>query len=341
MAPKDLDKLIQKYLEGRCTKEENDFVNSWYSALGKNTKANEADVFDNKISAAGSRIFQRLQVYAQQVPQVTLPQNKYVSYFWRYTGIAAGLLFLVAAGFYLLTRKHATSPPVAEFAVSGFSEMVNETPLMKRIILPDGSIVEMSGGSKIRFSKDTRSLSRELFLEGEAYFDVARDPARPFYVYAGDVITKVLGTSFIIRATGANEKVVVSVKTGKVTVYSRKASHKKTVLSPNQEAIYDEATDVVATRSVSVTQSPQARRDLVEMHFEETPVKEVLELLARTYEIDIKFEPEIFTGCVLTSSFFEEGLYDRIDLICTAIGATYKIVDAHIIIESNGCNLKH
>jgi ferric-dicitrate binding protein FerR (iron transport regulator) len=150
-----------------------------------------------------------------------------------------------------------------------------------------------------------------------------------------------LGTSFTIRAAGADQKVVVSVKTGKVTVYSRKASNKKTVLSQNQEAIYDEATDLVATRPVSVTQSPQTGRELVEMHFEETPVKEVLELLARTYEIDIKFQPESLAGCVLTSSFFEEGLYDRIDVICTAIGATYKIVDAHIVIEGDGCNLKH
>jgi len=341
MAPKDLDKLIEKYLQGKCTKEENDFVNSWYSALGKNTKDIKADVFDNKISAAGSRIFRRLQVHAQPVPQVILPPNKDVFSFWRYAGIAACLLFLVAVGFYFLTAKHATSSLAEEIAVSGFSEIVNGTPLVKRVILPDGSIVEMSARSKIRFSKDSWSPSRELFLEGEAYFDVARDPARPFYVYAGDVITKVLGTSFIIRAAGANEKVVVSVKSGKVTVYSRKASHKKTVLSPNQEAIYDEATEVVATRPVSVPQSAEARRDLVEMHFEETPVKEVLELLARTYGIEIKFEPEILAGCVLTSSFFEEGLYDRIDVICTAIGATYKIVDAQIVIEGNGCNLKH
>ena len=80
--------------------------------------------------------------------------------------------------------------------------------------------------------------------------------------------------------------------------------------------------------------------NLVEMEFEETAVSDVLTALTKAYDVKILFKEEDLRGCVLTSSFFEEGLYDRIDMICTAIGATYKIVDTQIVVESNGCNLK-
>jgi ferric-dicitrate binding protein FerR (iron transport regulator) len=221
-----------------------------------------------------------------------------------------------------------------------FKEIINTSASSRRVILPDGSIVQMSSQSSIGFLNSNEKTSRELFLKGEAYFDIAHDPSRPFYVYAGDVITKVLGTSFIIRAPVANEKVTVSVKTGKVTVYSKKNSHKKTVLTPNQEAVYDHSTDLVATQEIPAARLKEENRNFIEMEFEETPVSEVLALLTERYDIDIEFNKDDLSGCVITSSFLEEGLYDRIDVICTAIGATYGIVDARIIIESKGCNLK-
>jgi transmembrane sensor len=197
----------------------------------------------------------------------------------------------------------------------------------------------MNPGSSIRYSRDAAAPARELFLEGEAYFDVARDAERPFFVYAGEVVTRVLGTSFIIRADNTGDQVTVSVKSGSVTVYSRNAEHKKTVLAPNQEAVYDRVKDAVSTQVVAPQETPETRRNVNEMHFDETSVPEVLGMLGRTYNMEIVFDTATLSGCVLTSSFYEEGLYDRIDVICTAIGATYRIVDQQIVIESEGCNL--
>ena len=107
--------------------------------------------------------------------------------------------------------------------------------------------------------------------------------------------------------------------------------------SPHQRR--DVIAAVVATLAVPVVLN-QHKENLTEMHFDETPVSEVLSMLQKAYDIEINFQKEALSGCVLTSSFYEEGLYDRIDVICTAIGATYQIVDAQIVIESQGCNLK-
>lgn len=336
MAPKDLDKLIEKYLEGKCTPEELELVESLYASLGQNSSL-ISDRHAEEHRAAQQRMLQRVEQHARGTGELSARGG---SSFWQYTGIAASLIFSLATAYYFFRPAEQPQPVVQQTINKDFTEITNTADIPRRVILPDGSIVQMAPDSKIRFVNSNEPASRELFLIGEAYFDIAHDPSRAFYVYAGDVITKVLGTSFIVRAPGADEKVTVSVKTGKVTVYSRNTSHKKTVLTPNQEAVYDHTTDLVATQEVPLTRLKEENRNFTEMYFDETPVSEVLAMLTRTYDIDIVFKAEDLSGCVLTSSFFEEGLYDRIDVICTAIGATYRIVDARIIIDSKGCNLK-
>jgi len=337
MVPKDLDKLIEKYLDGTCTDAERKLIDDLYSSLGRGTEKS-GDAANQNVQGVEARILQRLQeqtsARASEEPLARL-------YFWRYARIAASLIFLLGTGYYFYTLQQAPrAPMVVQKSPPAFHAVENFTADARRVILPDGSIVQMSPGSRIRYSTKTDAPARELFLEGEAYFDVSHNKARPFYVYAGNIVTKVLGTSFIVRAAGKNQKVTVSVKTGKVSVYSLSTAHKKTVLTQNQEAIYDEVTDLVATQAVAVEDGKENIIPVTEMHFEETPVSEVLRTLAQTYNIGILFDDRTLSGCVLTSSFFEEGLYDRIDVICTAIGATYKIVDARIVIESKGCNLK-
>lgn len=341
MDPKDLDKLIQKYLDGKCTEEEIHFVDAWYSALGKNTgKAGEGALTKDKISAAEIRILNSLQKHAHAPSGDNPGAVTRTNHLWMFSAIAASLLLCMAIGYYFYGNPVISSPGIEKTITPQFTSVENSGRQEKRVILPDGSIVELSPASNIRYSSVVDSPSRELFLEGEAYFDVAHDTNRPFYVYVGNVVTKVLGTSFIIRAFDPNDKVMVSVKTGKVTVYSKNASHKKTVLTPNQAAVYDRVTDMVATQTGDESKAIEIKKWSTEMQFEETPISEVLMVLKKAYDIDIVFNEEKLSGCVLTSTFFEEGFYDRIDVICTAIGATYKIVDAQVIIESNGCKIK-
>lgn len=336
MVPKDLDKLIEKYLRGTCTEAERKLVDDLYSSLGRETGKPAKPAIEN-IDRLEARILQNVETRTKPGPE----EQDDRSYFWRYTGIAASIVFVLASGYYFFAAEEPRETSiVAQQASPEFHSVQNSGGEPKRVILPDGSIVEMFAASRIRFSGDPDAPTRELFLEGEAYFDVAHNKERPFYVYAGNVVTKVLGTSFIVRAPGKEQKVTVSVKTGKVSVYSRNTAHKKTVLTPNQEAVYDEITDLVATQEVPVEGLKDDIIPIIEMHFEETPVPQVLRALTETYAIDILFDEKTLSDCVLTSSFFEEGLYDRIDVICTAIGATYTVVDARIVIESKGCNLK-
>ncbi len=333
MTPKDLDKLIEKYLEGNCTPKERKFIETWYASLGSERQNDSADGSD--LTETGNRILQHIATQTT----TTNPSARHRA-LWYYSGIAASLLILLSAIYYSsMSRIAVEGGAIAE--KPAIVEFVNDESQSQRAVLPDGTIVLISPNSTIRYLTTTDAGPRETLLEGEAYFDVAHDSKRPFFVYTGEVVTRVLGTSFVIRNRGGNDRITVSVKTGKVTVYSRKTAHKKTVLTPNQEASYDSSRDLLETQLAATPAHDERAEKLgAEMHFEETPIPDVFGVLIETYGIGIDFPADVLSKCVLTSSFYEEGLYDRIEAICTAIGATYEVVDARIIIESEGCNMK-
>lgn len=341
MTPNELDKLMGKYLAGTCSEDEIAFIHAWYKRLGTPVP-NPSRKTLNRMASAEARIARHLGDYVGAGNDSERRSN-HRSLIWTLSGMAASILLLIAAIFWISPLwGGAVEADNRADAVPAYRTVENESDSYKRVMLPDGSIVRLSPQSRVRFPSDNTSPSRELHLEGEAYFDIARNTARPFYVYAGEVITKVVGTSFIVRARGDDAEITVAVKTGKVTIYSRTEAHKKTVLVSNEAATYNRLTAVVA-RQTAETEEDEAEKqklNLTEMHFEETPVPEVLHQLSKVYDISIDFDEGLLDNCVLTSSFYEEGLYDRIDVICTAIGATYHIVEGRIVIESKGCNRK-
>ncbi len=122
----------------------------------------------------------------------------------------------------------------------------------RAIDLPDGSRVTLEKGSKLYYAADFSSddkAKREVYLTGEAFFEIKKNAARPFYVYTSTVITKVLGTSFRVEAYPSASKATVTVKTGKVSVYRKDDFYQTThggtesggvIVTPNQELVYDQ-----------------------------------------------------------------------------------------------------
>ncbi len=93
---------------------------------------------------------------------------------------------------------------------------------MISMVLPDGSSVELAAGSRISYPNDFGSgNSRDIYLSGEAFFKIARNSGQPFRVFANEIVTKVLGTSFSVRSYEKDTTISVTVRTGKVSVCSQ------------------------------------------------------------------------------------------------------------------------
>src|SRR5690606_24395231 len=185
--------------------------------------------------------------------------------------------------------------------------------------------------------------SREVFLTGTAFFEVARNPAQPFLVNTDDVVTRVLGTSFRIVAPENGSEVVVAVKTGKVSVYSRKGDPAQTsstnavVLLPNQQVTYLRDEEVFGKSLVPAPEIVKPAISEKDFNFENTPIPAVFQILEEAYGVDIIFDEEVMANCFVTAPLGSESLFEKLRIICRAIGARYETIDATVVITSAGC----
>ncbi len=102
-------------------------------------------------------------------------------------------------------------------------------------ILPDGSIVWLNAGSQLRYGKHFGVDKREIYLVGEAYFDIKHDPRRPFIVHAGNINIRVLGTAFNVEAYANEDQVETTLINGKIKVEIAGYPDKSFILRPNEK----------------------------------------------------------------------------------------------------------
>jgi transmembrane sensor len=227
-------------------------------------------------------------------------------------------------------------------------EQVNTSVQPIRIVLPDGSTVELAPQSRLSYANDFKdSANRDVFLSGEAFFNVTKNPGQPFRVFANGIVTKVLGTSFTIRSFEKEKTIKVIVRTGKVRVYSQTEEPENTslnaiypddiLLTPNQEAIFEKEEQKFQKKILEKPVIIDSGITVQSLVYEETPVIKVLEQFKRAYGISIVYDEDLLKNCTITADLTDESLYSRLDLICKAIDANYEIINSEIFIRAKGC----
>lgn len=275
---------------------------------------------------------------------------------WTAWAAAASLVFLL--GYFILPpgilqKQEISYETNRKQATLALTEKVNETAEPISISLTDGSRISLQPGSRISyaaamFGTDSR---REVYLSGEAFFEVAKNPDIPFFVYANELVTKVLGTSFNVRAYQNADDVTVEVRTGRVSVsVAEKIGGPQQVspreregilLLPNQQAILARQeirlvkTLVKEPVLLSETAPNQPKYSFV---FVATPATEVFKTLESAYGLDIVFDEETFANCQFTADLTDAPPYEKLDIVCRSIEASYRILDAQIIVDGKGCH---
>ncbi|HLT79865.1 MAG TPA: FecR domain-containing protein [Cyclobacteriaceae bacterium] len=272
---------------------------------------------------------------------------------WHSNLLRIAALLLLSGGLsyfaYLYSQKVdiTTQSTQAGTSIPEYSERVNNGAYPLKMILSDGSSIVLQPNSSLRYPQSFGSDNRQVFLEGEALFDIARDPHRPFLVYANELVTRVLGTSFSVRAYDNEPNVIVEVRSGKVSVFAQPTDEdtKKPdsprreglVLSPNQQAVYSRE-DARLTKSLFDNPSlliPEEEQRSFE--FVDARMRDVFGALEKAYGVEIVYDEEIMQGCYLNASLTDESLQVKLSLICKAVNATYEIMDTHIIVYGSGC----
>ncbi len=116
--------------------------------------------------------------------------------------------------------------------------------------MPDGSGVRLNSRSKIRFASDFGKGTREVWLDGEGYFNVAKDENIPFIVHSGGITTRVLGTSFNVNAFAYQNSILVTLVEGSLEVGSNDGS---VILEPGEQSVFDTGTGALAKHEVDTS----------------------------------------------------------------------------------------
>ncbi len=207
--------------------------------------------------------------------------------------------------------------------------------------MEDGSRITLSPKSKISYPKRFTARQREVYINGEAFFEITKNPDRPFLVYAHGLVTKVLGTSFWVRAPESKSQVTVSVRTGRVAVFALSKLKKSAgqavdnvLLTPNQEAVFAREAETVTRSLVENPALLTAIEPQKAFTFNSTPIADVFTTLEKAYGIAIEFDAERLKHCTLTVPLGQEPLFEKLDVICQTIGATYAVVGTRIVITA-------
>lgn len=250
---------------------------------------------------------------------------------------AAAAVFAATALFTFFYTYKVQQPALQNTEIAWITKSAGSGKVIN-IILPDSTEIWLNSGSSISFPKNLEHAAlRTVKLKGEAFFDVKRDPQHPFIVHSLNLQTKVLGTSFNIRAWEGHPA-EVTVLTGKVAVSRDSAGRQSAAvyLLPNQKVVSGLNPAKLQLENIEDARTAINWRE-GKMIFDQMPVKEVFEVIERKYAVKI-IADQSFKGCKLTAKFANVSLNEVLQTIQMTLDIHYTINKQTIYIKGGKCN---
>jgi transmembrane sensor len=339
--------------------ESNDFWNNW---LEKNPeKRSDCQEASNLIYAVQKGLTSYTRTYLSEDAEAHLlsriletnrkteegqPSNSWKSIGARSLVAASVVLLLGIAGYFIYSNQFKSTIYTRQMSASNDSifEKVNQTQEIQHYILPDSTKVTLAPASKIGYRLNQENST--VYLSGKAEFNVKKNPHKPFLVYANETVSRVLGTQFEVSAFDQDSEVVVKVKSGKVTVYQNdelghtdplKNGKTGVFLMPNQLVVFKRKEQKFTKEIVGDPLVVVNIEEAPSFIYEDTPISVVFMEIVKAYGLEIDFNAKTLSNCEFTGSLTDESLMEKLDIICSSIGATYEIVEARMIINAKGC----
>ena len=325
MKPDNLQELLQKYIDGQCSPDEIKTIQTWYDSF-------EHDQSIEQLSAAEQielrdRLMSHIQTNIRSLDSgVVAPTRKrYLSRTsWRLAGVAA--ILIMTTGYFFLRHKE---PLRFSYATPSIIKVNNLTKTIQKLDLSDGSIVWLSPQSVLEYPSAFSGSGRAVKMSGEAFFEIRRDENHPFIVSGGEIITKVLGTSFRIQSH-RNATTEVSVVTGKVSVQLATKKNSEVFVVANQKAVFVKDKNMLKTRQENKTSMRIWHK--ADMNFDNHSVRTVIAKLNKTFGINIRTSDDKLLDYVLTADFNNQNLPSILEMLSKSLNITYEIDEQYIIL---------
>lgn len=327
--------LFIKYLQGICTEDEFEQFLMWIKSdsLTESGKIAIMEIWNEFEPEAGSDDKIRYNYILDKIHhQIIIQQN--LNHFrlkrastknrllTMVTRVAAILLLPVLALF-LYTNSSKN-----DLYTENLNELEIEAPVGSRINfeLSDGTRVWLNHGSKLKYPRNFSGNERNVFLTGEAFFEVAHNKDLPFIVQTNHLDVKATGTAFNVSAYPGNDLVNTTLVEGKVILYEKTNNREIRVLYPNQCLKFNSQKRNYILESEN-TKKYTAWKD-GQLVFKNDQITDVAQKLAEWYNIEVEISNEKVKAFTFTATFTDETLSQALDLLSLATRVSYKLTQS-------------
>ena len=295
---REFKKLINK---SEKNKEFFNKVKKDWEMIGK-YKEKEKEKYN--VDSAWNKLYNRLE----KDELLNKEDNRIKVNFYRITKIAAIFIIGILLSFFGYYAINNFSPNKIILAETSNNEQV------KQIKLKDGSIVYLNVNSKLNYPKQFDNDKRIVEFEGEAFFEIARMPKKPFIIKLKDAEIKVLGTSFNVNTNFKNEKLEVTVKTGKVKLYDTKNIKNSIILEKGQ-------TGSLINNKIEKIKNTDANYlswKTKYFEFNEETLNTVIKTLNKAYNVNIVFDNNVIANEKISTTFDNENIDTILQILSTS-----------------------
>ncbi len=335
-----IQKLVKKYLDGDCSEEEKEMVESWYNSF-----ESRADSFvslpEEQKEAVRRLMLDEINAHIGSYK----PESREYPWLQYLVSTAAVIAVVLAFSLAFLNSRKPGTPEVVQAQDSQLISVVNSEKNILRVSLPDSSTIWLQPGAEVVYPRQFGK-SREVNMKGDVFFEIHRDIDRPFIVYSSKILTKVLGTSFRVRDIENKETSTVSVLNGKVSVkripppYKEKEAKEKSQQKDNEVLLLPYERVVFSDRAVVIQKNEKTSKRELDMwrkssvSFDNVMIKDVLMRLGTLFDMRISASSEKVNRYLLKADFSGMNLPDILEILETSLDISYEINGDHITLKA-------
>lgn len=303
-----IQQLILRFLEGSASEQDIATLTDWLKESRSNQEyfdevntTYQASVTVNRFNTQKTD-----EAWTSLMDRIDEPRKTVIPLYAWFLRVAASVLFLAAA-WYLVTlyQPHSVDSP------KGNNLVKNSPGRNTRIVLPDSSIVYLNTNSTLEYPSAFGDVSREVYLKGEAYFDV-RKGSRPFIVRTENMVIRVKGTRFNVQDYKNETDVRTTLEEGSVELL---VSRKQRIysLTPGDQVVLNTERSNVSLRKVDPSHFTAWKEE--KLVFDNTPLQDIVYKLENRFRVNIIVEQHLSKSERLTMTITNETLDEVLDLI--------------------------
>lgn len=314
-------KLLNKFLEGNCNREEMKQLNR---ILDNPNQLDDwmFDQWDTANTELDSRVEKKMYEVINR--ERKKKGNVRLFHFWKIASVV--LLFIISGLSAVLLRDYLFAIRVSNKCIVNVDRGQKAS-----MVLPDGTKVWINSDSKITYDANYNRKDRIIELNGEAYFEVEKNEHKPFVVKTTQMSVKALGTSFNVKAYEIDEEVTTTLFTGKVQVATWNQTR---MLAPHQRLTYNKQSHYAKITDEPDHEGYPAWRNN-QFVFNNEKFESIANTLKRYYNIDFVFEDERLKNYCFTGAVPNTSLESLLEIFSITSPLKYELRDSTIILNVN------